>query len=60
MTPVGHDIQIKSWWTTDRALGGWVKLNGLRNSYEAARADSEYVVFEVECGDETKVYYMEP
>ena len=60
VTGVSHDIQINDWWTADRVLSGWTRLNGLRNVYESARADSEFAVFEVTCGGTTKVYYMEP
>lgn len=55
-----HNISIGTAWTTDRALSGWTRLNDLRNKYEAARSDSEYVAFEVSCGGTSKVYYMEP
>ena len=55
-----HDIDLGSVWTTDRTLSGWTKLNTLRRLYEQAKADSEFVVFEVTCGDSSKVYYMEP
>lgn len=55
-----HDIDLGSVWTTDRTLSGWTKLNTLKRLYEQAKADSEFVVFEVTCGDSSKVYYMEP
>ena len=56
-----HSIDIPSTqiYTTGNNPQG-TKLTTLRNQYEQARSDSEYVCFRVDCGGTTKWYYMEP
>ena len=46
---------------TTSSLPSGTKLNVLRNRYEEARTDGDYVVFRVDCpGATSKWYYMEP
>ena len=52
------DIPTDQIYTSDRSTG--TKLNVLRNKYETARADGDYVMFRVDCGGTVKWYYMEP
>lgn len=46
-------------YTTDKRPSG-TNASTLRNNYEQARSDGEYVVFQVTCGDASRWYYMEP
>jgi hypothetical protein len=52
------DIPSKQIYTSDTARG--TKLTTLKSKYETAKADGDYVMFRVDCGDESKWYYMEP
>lgn len=52
------DIPTNQIYTSDRATG--TKLTTLRNRYETAKADGDYVMFRVDCGGSSKWYYMEP
>ena len=52
------DIPSKQIYTSDTARG--TKLTTLKSNYETAKADGDYVMFRVDCGGESKWYYMEP
>ena len=59
-----HSISISNSssgiWTTDHALSGWTNLSRLVSQFNAAKSDSELVVFKVTCGGTEKVFYCEP
>ena len=55
-----HSIDIPSRQIYTSGTSRGTKLTKLKTRYEEARADSEFVMFRVDCGDKSKWYYMEP
>ena len=55
-----HSIDIPSRQIYTSGTSRGTKLTTLKRNYEQAKSDSEFVMFRVDCGDETKWYYMEP
>lgn len=55
-----HNIDIPTVQIYTSGTSRGTKLTTLRNRYEEARADAEYVMFRVDCGGTSKWYYMEP
>ena len=52
------DIPTTQIYTSGTSRG--TKLTTLKTRYEQAKADSEFVMFRVDCGGSSKWYYMEP
>ena len=55
-----HSIDIPSRQIYTSGTSRGTNLTTLKRNYEQAKSDSEFVMFRVDCGDETKWYYMEP
>ena len=55
-----HNIDIPTVQIYTSGTSRGTPLNVLRNRYEQARSDAEFVMFRVDCGGTSKWYYMEP